>query len=182
MRSEKHGPDRFAKNDKNEDGSLDIAELAATLPEVDWWKFSRKSAAEWFKDTDKDGSGSLSVTEFADIAGENHSEARFNHADQNKDGKLDAAETAAYIKGVLDILSDEELLSRATNMKSSLALTLVVSLVSAAPTLADAPVRFPGGRIAVSCDGNMHDKDDIGATAIILAMVRAAGLGEHPVK
>lgn len=39
-------------------------------------------------------------------------------------------------------------------------------------------LKFPGGRIAFSSDGNQHDKDDWGATALSLAMVHAAGLGD----
>ncbi len=37
-------------------------------------------------------------------------------------------------------------------------------------------VSFPGGRIALSADGNFHDKDDFGATPLALAMMQAAGL------
>ncbi len=35
---------------------------------------------------------------------------------------------------------------------------------------------FPGGRIAMSFDGNQHDLDDVGALPMALAMTRAAGL------
>ena len=37
-------------------------------------------------------------------------------------------------------------------------------------------IKFPGGRIAFSSDGNQHDEDDWGATAMSLALVNAAGL------
>jgi len=43
-------------------------------------------------------------------------------------------------------------------------------------TAAPVKVRFPGGRIALTSDGNLHDKDDIGATALSLALIDAAGL------
>ncbi len=39
-------------------------------------------------------------------------------------------------------------------------------------------VNFPGGMIAFSSDGNQHDKDDYGATAMSLAMLHYAGLGD----
>ncbi len=42
-------------------------------------------------------------------------------------------------------------------------------------------VNFPGGRIAFSSDGNQHDKDDWGATALSLAMIDAAGLNHKVV-
>ena len=39
-----------------------------------------------------------------------------------------------------------------------------------------AQVKFPGGRIALSFDGNIHDMDDWGASAMSLAMIDAADL------
>jgi hypothetical protein len=42
-----------------------------------------------------------------------------------------------------------------------------------------AQVNYPGGRIAVSCDGNHHDRDDIAATALSLGMLAHAGLQKH---
>jgi hypothetical protein len=44
---------------------------------------------------------------------------------------------------------------------------------------AEVAMRFPGGRIAYSADGNQHDKDDIGATAMSIAMLSASGLGDR---
>jgi len=38
-------------------------------------------------------------------------------------------------------------------------------------------IKMPPGRIAVSSDGNQHDEDDWGATAMTLAIIDAAGLG-----
>ena len=38
--------------------------------------------------------------------------------------------------------------------------------------------KFPRGRIAITSDGNIHDKDDFGATAMSLAMLHYAGLGD----
>lgn len=39
-------------------------------------------------------------------------------------------------------------------------------------------VNFPGGRIAITSDGNIHDQDDFGATAMAIAMLHYAGLGD----
>ena len=51
---------------------------------------------------------------------------------------------------------------------------LMPMLLSAAP-----PLNFPGGMIAFSSDGNQHDKDDFGATALSIAFVKYAGLSAH---
>ncbi|MCG8700366.1 MAG: hypothetical protein MI922_20090, partial [Bacteroidales bacterium] len=37
-------------------------------------------------------------------------------------------------------------------------------------------INFPNGRIAISSDGNIHDEDDWGATAMSLAIIDAANL------
>lgn len=42
-------------------------------------------------------------------------------------------------------------------------------------------INFPGGRIAYSADGNQHDHDDFAATAMSLALFKAAGLGKSVV-
>lgn len=39
-------------------------------------------------------------------------------------------------------------------------------------------IAFPGGRIAFSSDGNQHDEDDWGATALSLALLKASGLSK----
>ncbi|MCG8698107.1 MAG: thrombospondin type 3 repeat-containing protein [Bacteroidales bacterium] len=52
---------------------------------------------------------------------------------------------------------------------------LLLILVFAVSTGAQT-VNFPGGRIAFSSDGNQHDKDDWGATAMSLAILHYAGL------
>jgi Ca2+-binding EF-hand superfamily protein len=109
FRSEKHGPDHFVLADSNHDGTLSVAELTAMLPSVDWWKFSRKSPADWIKAADKDGNGKINVTEFEALtSSKNHVEAFFARADKDKSGALDASEVAAYLKGVIERLEDEE--------------------------------------------------------------------------
>jgi hypothetical protein len=109
FRSEKHGPDHFSKGDANHDGALSTPELTAMLPSVDWWKFSRKTPAEWIKAADKDGDGKINVTEFEALtSSKNHVEAFFARADKDKSGALDASEVAAYLKGVIERLEDEE--------------------------------------------------------------------------
>ena len=42
-------------------------------------------------------------------------------------------------------------------------------------------VHFPGGRVALSFDGNLHDPDDWGAAPMALAMLEAAGLKDQVV-
>jgi Ca2+-binding EF-hand superfamily protein len=95
--SPKHGPDSFSKCDKNQDGLLSLTELPKLLEKVTWWKFSRKTAEEWFKLTDKDQNGSVSVKEFEFLAGKGHAEARFKRADADKNKSLSPTEIAKYV-------------------------------------------------------------------------------------
>ena len=44
---------------------------------------------------------------------------------------------------------------------------------------ADPAIRPPAGRIAIVADGNSPDPDDLGATAVSLALLRAAGLEDR---
>jgi hypothetical protein len=53
---------------------------------------------------------------------------------------------------------------------------------AAAPAAAEevkVKINFPGGRIAFSSDGNIHDPDDIGATPFSMALINAAGLNKQ---
>ncbi len=65
------------------------------------------------------------------------------------------------------------------NLKHTPRVAIAVLLLSAF-CYADV-VNFPGGRIAFSSDGNQHDKDDYGATALACALVDAAGLNDKVV-
>ena len=64
-------------------------------------------------------------------------------------------------------------------MPSNLSLSVFLMVATTATTAVEPLVQFPGGRIAYSADGNQHDKDDIGATAMSIAMLDAAGLGDR---
>ena len=49
--------------------------------------------------------------------------------------------------------------------------------VATTPAVAKSfPLKLPAGRIAISSDGNQHDEDDWGATAMTLAIIDAVGL------
>jgi hypothetical protein len=50
---------------------------------------------------------------------------------------------------------------------------------SAAPALAQAVVKWPGGRMALTSDGNAHDPDDIGGTPMAIALMYSAGLKDR---
>lgn len=60
-------------------------------------------------------------------------------------------------------------------------LSLFFLLAFVVSTVASAQVNFPGGRIALSHDGNLHDHDDYGAIAMALAMLDAADLNNKVV-
>jgi hypothetical protein len=63
------------------------------------------------------------------------------------------------------------------NKKTLLALTAIL-FFTLSVNGQKSSINFPGGRIAFSSDGNQHDKDDWGATAMSLAMLHYAGLGD----
>jgi Ca2+-binding EF-hand superfamily protein len=109
MRSEKHGPDHYVAMDNDKDGSLDIAEFTEALPHISWWKYSRKPSAAWFKEADTDADAKINLTEFELLStAKNHTESHFKRADKNSDGSLDAAETTAYLKDIVEKLDGDD--------------------------------------------------------------------------
>ena len=63
-----------------------------------------------------------------------------------------------------------------TTGKLSFCVLLSCCSLIGSPVLADEPIKFPGGRIAISHDGNNYDKDDYVAAAMNLALLRGTGL------
>ncbi len=64
-------------------------------------------------------------------------------------------------------------------MKTATIQILTIALavcVTASTAFAEAVVKWPGGRMAVTSDGNAHDPDDIGGTPMTIAIMHAAGL------
>ena len=61
----------------------------------------------------------------------------------------------------------------------SLFLVLIFSLIQI--TNLSAQINYPGGRIALTFDGNLHDQDDWGASAFSLALIDAADLNDRVV-
>ncbi|MCG8701982.1 MAG: hypothetical protein MI922_28260, partial [Bacteroidales bacterium] len=53
----------------------------------------------------------------------------------------------------------------------------IIGILFCLTSFSTAQVKFPGGRIAMSNDGNYHDKDDIGAISMTMAIIAEAGLG-----
>ena len=100
--SPKHGPDKFEKYDMDANGLLDEDEFPVLLNQLTWWKFSRKSADNWFTQGDTNGDGKLDAKEFGQTFDTgNHTENRFKRADSDKSGSLDKAEVAEYYKSLL---------------------------------------------------------------------------------
>ena len=55
----------------------------------------------------------------------------------------------------------------------------MIAIVASASLLTAADLPFPGGRIAITHDGNLHDRDDHGALAMNLVLLAASGQGKH---
>lgn len=53
---------------------------------------------------------------------------------------------------------------------------LIISIGITATAMSQAKINAPAGRIAIVADGNSPDPDDLGGTAVSIALLRAAGL------
>ena len=100
--SPKHGPDKFEKSDKDSNGLLDHAEFSKLLAQVTWWKFSRKSAEDWFAQADTNGDGKLDEKEFGlTFDTGNHTANRFKRADGDTSGILDKLEVSEFYQSLI---------------------------------------------------------------------------------
>ena len=99
FRSDKHGPDNFVKVDKDKSGAFNLKEFEAKMAGVNWWRLSRKSASQWFKEADKNFDGKVAINEFNYIAqSAAHYKQQFAKADKDKSKNLNAEEVALYVK------------------------------------------------------------------------------------
>ncbi len=64
-------------------------------------------------------------------------------------------------------------------MRTTRTALFMLTLIVAFGGLIAQDTAFPGGRIAISSDGNYHDRDDIAATPMSLALLAKAGLQEQ---
>ena len=100
--SPKHGPDKFEKFDVDANGLLDEEEFPVLLDQLTWWKFSRKSADNWFAQADTNGDGKLDQNEFGQTFDTgNHTENRFKRADGDKSGLLDKSEVSEFHQSLI---------------------------------------------------------------------------------
>lgn len=98
--SPKHGPNDFQAADKNRDGTLNPAEFLERLKSVTWWRLSRRTPTEFFRLSDKDANGALSLKEFAEI-GVGHLDTVFPRYDNDQSGDLDEREVTEYLARVI---------------------------------------------------------------------------------
>ncbi len=56
---------------------------------------------------------------------------------------------------------------------------LLISICIASTAISQVKINPPAGRIAIVADGNSPDPDDLGGTAVSLALLRAAGLADR---
>ena len=100
FRSDKHGPDHFVKIDKDKSGGFNFKEFETKMTGVVWWRLSRKSTEQWFKEADKNSNSKIELDEFNYIAQSgSHYKDHFKRADKDKSGQLNSEEVAVYIKG-----------------------------------------------------------------------------------
>jgi Ca2+-binding EF-hand superfamily protein len=100
--SPKHGPDKFEKFDVDANGLLDEEEFPVLLDQLAWWRFSRKSADNWFMQADANADGKLDEKEFGQTFDTgNHTENRFKRADGDKSGFLDKPEVSEFYQSLI---------------------------------------------------------------------------------
>ena len=100
--SPKHGPDKFEKCDVDANGLLDQKEFPILLDQLTWWKFSRKSADNWFTQADTNGDGKLDEKEFGQTFDTgNHTANRFKRADGDTSGFLDKPEVSGFYQSLI---------------------------------------------------------------------------------
>lgn len=56
---------------------------------------------------------------------------------------------------------------------------ILLSIIVVSSAYSNNPINPPAGRIAIVADGNSPDPDDLGGTAVTLAIIRAAGLQDR---
>ena len=107
--SPKHGPDKFEKYDVDANGLLDEEEFPVLLDQLTWWKFSRKSADNWFAQADTNRDGKLDEKEFGQTFDTgNHTENRFKRTDGDKSGFLDKPEVSEFYQSLISGGEEDE--------------------------------------------------------------------------
>lgn len=104
FQSYKHLPDRWgAKLDHNHDDILDLPEFTDSLAELPWWRTTRKTAAEWVSEADKDKSGELNMEETKSVTGSAHGkfEQLFTKLDNDKSGGISVSELQPFLDSAL---------------------------------------------------------------------------------
>jgi len=83
-------------------GLLDEEEFPVLLDQLTWWKFSRKSADNWFAQADTNRDGKLDEKEFGQTFDTgNHTENRFKRTDGDKSGFLDKPEVSKFYQSLI---------------------------------------------------------------------------------
>lgn len=103
FQSYKHLPDRWKKLDTNEDDVLDLPEFTNSLDQLEWWRTTRKAAADWVREADKDKSGELNPEETRSVTGSAHGkfDQLFTKLDKDKSGGITAAELQPFLDSAL---------------------------------------------------------------------------------
>ena len=101
-RSPKHGPVGFMKSDKDKSGTLNLKEFEPKLAGIKWYRISRKTPAKWHAEADADSDNVLSKQEFVTVLGSTaHLDTFFKKTDKDRSGDLSVEEVAGYIDSIL---------------------------------------------------------------------------------
>lgn len=101
-RSPKHGPVGFGKADKDKSGTLNLKEFEPKLADLKWYRISRKTSAEWHAEVDANSDGVLNKQEFVTFLGSTaHLDTFFKRTDKDRSGDISVEELASFIDSIL---------------------------------------------------------------------------------
>ena len=101
-RSPKHGPVGFTKSDKDNSGTLNLAEFEPKIVGIKWYRISRKTPAEWHAESDANSDGVLSKQEFVTfLSSTAHLDTFLRRAYKDCSGDISVVEPADFIDSIL---------------------------------------------------------------------------------
>lgn len=99
FQSGKHLPQHYPRWDADGNDTLNLEEFTHSLGHSDWWRYSRKSSAQWVEESDANGSGEMERDELEALLKGHHTDFDGILADLDADesGGLTANEFQGYL-------------------------------------------------------------------------------------